>query len=426
MDQLLSKAGSTLVTFAVRSGVQLASTYVIKSVSGLMDNVPEKQRRKLERLRNQLQDNIEIVTYSIEMIQLMAARGNTNLDSVLRLSNYLKEDINEFREDISLLTEDLGTKKMNTDSVKFIETYINALITKIDQLIPILNLVLTTSGASITDQFNDHVSPGRLLNATILLNDSNIKFDKNENEKVQIGPDFILTLYDIFYNHAKSLHGGPEITWKEKFAKCKLQLFRLHDENFHFYYKLCITEDFNDDRYHDDDEKPEEKEYDLRMISRLFFSASGRLLKLEDRSSPVLVLKIRKLSKKELDERVLGNEETASLQEEDSDKFDWLAVGDYEANEECSDDDSDDDENADFEKKATEHATPLDKISGGSPLALLEYLLRLCTLQTNDQTTLLKVKDERLKMYLIDENCISIKKPPSIPSLSRKLENLQI
>lgn len=111
MDQLLSKAGSTLVTFAVRSGVQVASTYVIKSVSTLMDHVPEQQKKKLDRKRNQLESKVETVTYSIEVLRLMAAKGNSNLSYVLKLADYLKEDIDNFSKDIEILTADLKKKK---------------------------------------------------------------------------------------------------------------------------------------------------------------------------------------------------------------------------------------------------------------------------------------------------------------------------
>lgn len=146
MDQLLSKAGSTLVTFAVRSSVQVASSYVIKSVGTLMDKVPHNERKKLDRKREMLQNKIETVTYSIGVIQLMAARGNSNLDSVLRLADYLKEDIDEFTKDITRFTSGNPNKQLSSETIKLIEKMIDELVEKIDKIVPVLNLVLTTYG----------------------------------------------------------------------------------------------------------------------------------------------------------------------------------------------------------------------------------------------------------------------------------------
>jgi hypothetical protein len=427
MDQLLSKAGSTLVTFAVRSGVQVASTYVIKSVSTLMDHVPEHERKKLERKKDQLQNKIETVTYTIEIIQLMAAKGNSSLESVLKLADYLKEDIETFSNDIDLLTT-TKTKngKLNSDILKVIEKTIDELVDKIDNIIPILNLVLTTYGTSDVHNFQNYVSPGRLLNSTVIVNNSNEEFDKLKgSQTVNVGPKFSLTFYNIFYNHSAAINDGNQIIWREKFACCSFQIVRVPNKTLKYSYELKIIEDFNDERYHDKDENPDEKVYDIRQIAKLFFSASGRLLKLEDRSTPVLVLKIRKT-----------NSENTKKLTEDSD-FEWIAVGDYETSQSDSEksedeDEGDEDEENDkdsntkttVESKATDSAN-VKTINTKGMLSLLEYLIRLCSLQANDQISLLDVKDERLRQYLSDDNNLN-NVSEQISSLSKKMENLKL
>ena len=435
MDQLLSKAGSTLVTFAFRSGVQVASTYVIKSVSTLVENVPEHQKRRLESKQNQLKYKIETVTCTIDMIYLMAARGNSNLESTLQLCNYLKDDINEFSSDIDIINSKANEKTLYIDTIRIIETKIDGLVKKIDNLIPLLNMVLMTHSMSSGSHFQDYVSPGRLLKATTMVIEANEKFiSVKENQYIKVGPEFSLTFYDVFYNHSSELNNGNPITWREKYARCKFQIYRKPDKEMTYSYDLKIIEDFNDDRYHDDGEEKGENTFNIQLVSKLFFSASGKLLKLEDRATPVLVFKMRKnLQISEGDQAV-----------DDDSMYHWIAFGDYEESVSSSDseedegeekdngDSSDDDSYADaksadliekIEVKAKEPAK--HKSLKPSPLSLLEYLIRLCTLQANDQVSLLDSTDERLRLYLSDENysnSVSLK----LKSLTSKMEEMKL
>lgn len=432
MDQLLSKAGSTLVTFAVRSSVQVASSYVIKSVGTLMDKVPHNERKKLDRKREMLQNKIETVTYSIGVIQLMAARGNSNLDSVLRLADYLKEDIDEFTKDITRFTSGNPNKQLSSETIKLIEKMIDELVEKIDKIVPVLNLVLTTYGASSVSNFQDYVSPGRLLNATVLVNKSNDELKgMAEGKRSPVGPQFSLTFYNIYYNPNTESH----ITWREKYARCKFQIFRKHHPEMEYYYELEVEEDFDDERYHDTEESPGSITYDIRQIAKLFFSASGRLLKLEDKSTPVLVFKMRDdLIESQEREDVVSAEESQS-----ETGVEWIAFGDYETPDNTSSDEDEDGEEEDddendaggsnqikvVESKAIETTKPQKNTGSGSPLALLEYLIRLCTLQANDQTPLLEVKDERLRLYLSDENYMQ-NVSNKLTTLNKKMEELKI
>lgn len=402
MDQLLAKAGSTLVTFAVRSGVQIASTYVIRSVGSLMDSVPVAERRRVERIKGRLENRIEIVSHAIQLIKVMASRGNTSLQSTLKLANELKEDIDDFHEQIDDVME-ARSGDLSTDEIKAVELLMNTLVSRIDQTIPILNLALTTCGGNLSGNLNAFVSPGCLLKASSMVVDSNRAF---HDKPVQVGPAFDLTMYDIFYNSAA--HSGAEINWREKFARCTVEVERIKDDNFDYSYNLKVTESFDDDRYHDDeDAKPEERTVDLRGIARVFFSASGKLLKLEDRSSPVLVLKIRNQTRHEIDGAILEDEDDDT---EDTKAFKWMAFGEYEGADSDSDDQDteSDGENSDSDESSSSLVDPAPISSHNEEsLSTLEYLIRLCVLQASDQQSILEIKDERLRLYLNDENAIS-------------------
>ncbi|VEU22932.1 DEKNAAC104288 [Brettanomyces naardenensis] len=415
MDQLLSKAGSTLVTFAIRSSVQLASTYLIKSVSQLVENVPNSDKKRVSRLQHRLQNRIEIVTHAIELIKLLASRGNTNLESTLRLGDELKQEIDEFHDDIETVSEDQrkSSGKLTLESIKIIEKSMNQLLSKIDQAIPIINLALTTSGANLSGNLNNYVSPGQLLRSTAILSSSNEK-SKNIKSPIQVGPSFDLTMYDVFYN----ANGGGSITWKEKYARCKFQILRIPDDKFEYSYNLEVEESFDDGRYHDEEEeKPGKLVLDLRAISRLFFSASGKLLKLEDRSSPVLVLKVRSQSRKEIDEEMLGESDV----EGEFSNAKWVAFGDYEGDED--DNDSDEDSESD-EDNYEDNGQSNDHVSS---LSLIEYVIRLCALQANDQMSIFEVKDERLRLYLNDENnMVHSQNAAAVPKLSSQLAKMTL
>lgn len=64
-----------------------------------------------------------------------------------------------------------------------------------------------------------------------------------------------------------------------------------------------------------------------------------------------------------------------------------------------------------------------------SSITLLEYIIRLTSLQSNDQKSILEVSDERLSIYLNDENTNSRKDRISnstIEETEKKLKNLKL
>lgn len=461
MDKLLSKAGTTLVTFAVRSGVQLASSYVLKSVSKLVEGVPEKDRRRVERLKIKLQNRIDIITHAIELIRLIAARGNTEMEGTINLADELKSEIDDFHDYITDLSENESLKK---EEIVSIEKSMNILLLKINQTIPIINLALTTSGARLSGNMNSFVSPGQLLKSAAIVHDSNeiyktaIRNRDNDEVNIQVGPSFDMTTYDIFYSapDSGSNQSKAKIIWKERYPRSTIRIIRVVNKNFEYSYILGIEENFNDERYHDEDDKPEQIKVDTRAIHRVFFSASGKLLKLEDRNSPVLVLKVRKVTTEQIDNEITSQTGRTKNNKKAESKFDWLAFGCYDdidngdESTKSSESDEDTDSNnvgvnaadvisvkepiikkenavkrnsATYNRKAIIPEIPFVSKS----LSLMEYLLRICALQANDQQSVFDVKDERLRLYLNDENTVrSENEETEIDHLESKFKNLTV
>lgn len=417
MDELLAKAGNQAVTFAIRSGISIASAYTFKTVSKFLVKIPKDDATRLERLRTNLETRIEIVSSAIDLIKLVAARGNTNLESTLRLTSGLEQAIDMFDIKIQKLTTNYNENDRNK-SIKEAEAYINDLVLQIEDIIPLINLSLTTSGANLNISLPQQISPGRLLQASNYIIKSNELFD-NKTE-LQVGPTFQVTLFSIFYHLLDSQLDNKstmDIMWKEDIKRAMLSIWRRPvRSDFYYDYYIKINENFDDGRYHNlEEEKAKTLKLNIDQIIKLFFSASGKLLKLEERSSPVLVIKFDKLM---TNSNGKSNSSTKNIE--------WFALGNYEAEYE-SEEEEDNDNGTDKGNDDEFH----DAISGlnelNNSLSLLEYLLRLASLQNHDGKSILEVKDEKLSIYLNDENPNSIDtRRYDVTSITNGLDKIEI
>ncbi|SCU78289.1 LAMI_0A04104g1_1 [Lachancea mirantina] len=422
MDEFLSKAGSQAATFAIKSGISIASSYAIKTVATFVTKIPEEDASKLDRLRSKLETRIDIVSPAIDLVRLVAAKGNTNLEGTLKLTRTLKEEIDSFDSKIATITENYHSKKNQRQSIVAVEEYLNDLLSRIDEVIPLINLSLTISGANLSTALPQNVSPGRLLQASDLINENNRAFD-NATE-VQVGPTFELTLFSIFY-HLQSAENAingikPRITWKEDFKKALVTLRRRPTANDRFDYYVKIQESFQDGRYHDTDEEKEQVIiFDIWKVLKLFFSASGKLLKLEDRNSAVLVLKVDQNLKSSSPEAKTSSTEDLI----------WYAFGECDVSEDDNDDSDEDDEHSETDNSASEEITQeseREKVRSRS-ISLLEYMIRLASLQCSDQESILNIRDERLAMYLTDENASSVKsKKYNVEEVTSRLQKIKL
>lgn len=393
MDDILAKASNQAVSFAIRSGISIASGYAIRTMTKMMDRIPESEKNRLVAKRNSLQRKISALSVSLDLIKLAAARGNSVLDATVELVDDLKQELDLFDATVAELENDHKAISQK-DSVALIESKMDALRQMINEAIPLINLSLITSGVNLTNVMQPRISASRLLQAANRINASNIAFGRGGGaSEVQVGPTFDLRFYSVFYNPSrlKYIEERPEtspttgvdaaqditaVLWKEEFARAECRLVRVPGDSFK--YQLLIIESFDDGRYHDDDEKPKRRVIPVEEIKKLYFSASGRLLRLEGSDLPVLILKTNK------------------------DVTEYVGLG--ETDEETdSDSSSEDSDNFDGEEK-TKPDKSAKRLEEMSPkLSLLEYLIRLCALQSEEQSSILEISDEKLLLYLQDE-----------------------
>src|SRR5699024_8518006 len=130
------QAGSQAVTFAIRSGLSIASGYAIKTLGRFMERLPESQKSSLALTKTRLQTKIMVITPSIDLIELISARANTSLESTVELTQDLKQDIDEFEKKVDEINEHIiklnangGTEssmKETAEAAKNVEEYMKS------------------------------------------------------------------------------------------------------------------------------------------------------------------------------------------------------------------------------------------------------------------------------------------------------------
>src|SRR3989440_2742834 len=94
MEILMSKVTQQAMNYAIRSGVAVTASYAIKQSTRLLMHAPKNEdREELLDLQQRLQNKIRIISPAIDMIELIAARGNTALQSAVTLTKELRWEI---------------------------------------------------------------------------------------------------------------------------------------------------------------------------------------------------------------------------------------------------------------------------------------------------------------------------------------------
>lgn len=353
MDILLSKVTQQAMNYAIRSGVTLTASYAIKQSARLLQSVPKSNHHdRLHDLQQRLQGKIRIISPAIDMIELIAARGNTSLESAVALTKELRWEIQSFGQRMaSVATAEEAARRTNRSAhgeakseveIKLVISNMEKLLERIEDAVPLINLAITTSGASLSSRLPPTVSPSRLLQASTLLNAGDMQYCLTPDEAVQIGPSFTLTVYMLFSGHVRPHDEASvrETTWKEVMHKARVKLRRVPmrllqtqqrqvsqtdstdsphavDDSLalqipdtasvdEYAYQMMLIEDLNDDRFHtteneeiqpgpfDDVEQAGIREtFPVYQIGKIFYADTGKVLNIgsEESNSPVLLLK---------------------------------------------------------------------------------------------------------------------------------------
>ncbi|OQO03771.1 hypothetical protein B0A48_10411 [Cryoendolithus antarcticus] len=344
MDILLGKVTQGAMNYAIRSGITITTGYAIKQCGRLLKEAPRgKEREELARLQSRLTNKMQIISPAIDMIDLISARGNTSLESAVSLTKEIRYDMQRLGErckqsadedELSRRQSSRAAKREQCErQMRSLVLDIKALLERIEDAIPLINLAITTSGANLSTKLSGTISPSRLLQASTFLTMADVEYANRPATSVQVGPTYVLSLYMLFGGHAwrpVDEVGARAATWKEVIHKAKVKLYRrpldhLYDlphtggegeaqasfresnQAAEYAYQLVVIEDFDDDRVHTIEEgDPQPGPYDdvsnagirdvipVHEVSKVFYADTGKILNIGgdgETNNPVLLLK---------------------------------------------------------------------------------------------------------------------------------------
>ncbi|CAN9121458.1 unnamed protein product [Alternaria sp. RS040] len=348
MESLLANVTKQAMSYAIRSGIAITSHYALKQCGRLMKTVEGREKQELANLQIRLDSKIKIISPAIDMIELIAARGNTSLESAVGLTKSLRWDIQTLgsRVEKAVAEEQLSkrgsskakSRDQNDAELKIIIEEMKRLLERIEDAVPLINLAITTSGTSLSTTLPATVSPSRLLQASTFLTSGDMQYCASKPRAQQIGPTFTLSLYMLFAGYAHRAHEEDvrETTWKEVMHKARVTLVRIPLDNVYDYptpfgqdsrradeanhrhipsdsmlqefaYQLLIVEDLDDGRMHEfEDGEPQLGPYDgveqagvreiipIHEVSKIFYADTGKILNIgsdNESNNPILLLK---------------------------------------------------------------------------------------------------------------------------------------
>ncbi|KAG2179217.1 hypothetical protein INT43_002067 [Umbelopsis isabellina] len=402
MDELFAKLALQTASTVTRIAINHATNAALKSVTSYLVNQPKtkQQQTGIEQLQRQLDLRIKnlkvrnaqsLTTFcfqpTIDIIARRVADGQEDLEPALEMCKDLRRDIDTFSAHVN--TE----AKTSTATPEFIVQQLRQVLQRVDDTIPWLQLALRSSDIEKGTR-RTLISSSRMLRAA-----SALQHVKNGKKMV-----FAMRLYSMFLGNVRP-NTAQDFTWKEEYHKCTVTLVKR--ESGEFEYELNLLEDFNDLRYHDEDEKPAELKFDVRTLERMYYTKSGELLNIEDTRAPVLVLKITKeptvtgdnasiKSDNQSEQSAEGKAATSTLKsisKDEAHQATWYALEEWQDDE----DDEDDDEVAVKEEKtkSIDQATPFKPT-----LTILEATIRLAQLEMTEQMDLLQASDDLIDLYM--------------------------
>ncbi|KAL1801145.1 hypothetical protein ACET3X_001487 [Alternaria dauci] len=348
MESLLANVTKQAMSYAIRSGIAITSHYALKQCGRLMKTVDGREKQELANLQIRLDSKIKIISPAIDMIELIAARGNTSLESAVGLTKSLRWDIQTLgsRVEKAVAEEQLArrgsskakSRDQNDVELKIIIEEMKRLLERIEDAVPLINLAITTSGTSLSTTLPATVSPSRLLQASTFLTSGDMQYCATKPRAQQIGPTFTLSVYMLFAGYAHRAHEDDirETTWKEVMHKARVTLMRVPLDNVYDYptpfgqdsrradeanhrhipsdsvlqefaYQLLIVEDLDDGRMHEfEDGEPQPGPYDgveqagvreiipIHEVSKIFYADTGKILNIgsdNETNNPILLLK---------------------------------------------------------------------------------------------------------------------------------------
>ncbi|KAI8905535.1 RanGTP-binding protein-domain-containing protein [Gorgonomyces haynaldii] len=385
MEQLLSKLALSGASFVGKAAFSYCTSLALKKLSGLVDGQPKHEsvqlntlQQKIQSLQTLLQQRVSIINPIIDLIELSCAQGFSTLEPALHLTN-------ELRQKMILLGNLSVVAEPSSSDLQAVVQNLEDILEYIEKIIPLLQLCLQASGTTFSNQLDQGISPNRLLKASSYLS----------KQQPTVGPHFNVKMYTLFEGSARKATAA-DWTWTETFPKARVSVKRHKD----FEYDCLIEQDLNDGRFHEEVQEAtgfvlgQTKTFSISRISKMYYTWSGKLLNIEDAAYPILIIKVKS-------EQVKTDgtpKQTATTE--------WIALEVYM--DQIVDSDSEDDLAQELEK------LHIDKTDDSlSQLSLLEYIIRLCALESREQVSHLECTDQIICQYFTQSS-----DPERVPVMS--------
>ena len=385
MEQVLAKLALTGATFVGKAAFSYATSLALNRIKSFVKHTKSNvQLQTLQQLEKKLQTKLAILTPVIDLCELSSAKGYTSLESCLVLTQDLKHNLCL----LGATMDDLPPEPSASALQDLVDQF-KALINDVDDLIPLLHLALQASGTQFMSQLGESVSPNRLLNASNAISLAHSLPEMN----IQVGEAVEAKLYTLFKGSARK-PSRTDWTWKEDYCRCRITIWKEKS----LCYSLLLQEDLRDGRDHEGKVYQgrftnkcigRTKTFNILCIQRLFYASSGTLLNITDSTHPVLVLK------------VVQYDESDGSSTPVKSPVDWLALELYQ--EEPDSESEDESELGQLTRDLNQLKFDAPKNNSLGQLCLIEYMIRLCSLEMHRQQPHNQCNDQILCHYLLND-----------------------
>ena len=401
MESLLQSLASSGVSFVSKAAFTYATSVAMGRISILINsdvnqnNSLEAKRllKSITRSQETMNNILGIISPIITLCELAGARSNSTISATMGMANQLSAMLKEMA---SLSDQIESSVKYSIPDLENLLLKFDGIISFMNMLTPYLHLSLQATGTSFSRNMNSEISPSILMQASWHIC----------NLKETAGPAFAVKMYIQFEGSVRKQ--GQDWTWKEDFFKASLQIQNTGTQK----YTIVITEELNDGRVHESS-LPKVKKIEVFDIAKLYYANAGRILKIEGSSAPVLILKVRSIPEVLIPESISEIEWVAFELLNDSDS--GSSVSGFSQNESADEkEDSSDNEYVDSEKDFNAAEVLADKLKkliidetqmvrSVNSLCLLEYMIRICSLEAREKCHHFTCSDELICHYLTNQ-----------------------
>lgn len=272
------------------------------SLRGITDILSERFKGNAEvlRLRDELELKVDVLSLPVDICVQHALQGNSALQGALNVALRVLQDIEDY--EANLRQQEIDTARgsggwtPDKTSVGQAVRKLESLIKQLDSLLPYLGVAINAVNLLNTGSAAPSISPCRLMAASWTLRSSTLSPSK---------PIFSLPRA-IWHRQGLTATASGRTPMQTLYPLCSIALQRLPGEEEQevdsssadvgqsFEYELCVQQDMDDGAYHEEDEQAEQFRLKVQDIVALEWATSHSLGLGTNDYTPALVMHVIK------------------------------------------------------------------------------------------------------------------------------------